>query len=103
RLEPFAAGPVGEWLGEPAPKRDPAKIVDPAGFASAALSFDLRLRPGERRDVAVALPVHGTPVVPTMAGVAAAEARVAAHWRARLDRVRITGPAAVEEVARTLR
>jgi hypothetical protein len=103
RLEPFAAGPVGDWLRAPAPQREPRKIVDPAGFASAALLFELRLRPGERREIAVALPVHGTPVVPTMAGVAAAEARVAAHWRARLDRVRITGPAEVEDVARTMR
>jgi hypothetical protein len=38
-----------------------------------------------------------------MAGVAPAEERVAAHWRERLDRVRIGGPAEVEDVARTLR
>jgi hypothetical protein len=38
-----------------------------------------------------------------MAGVAAAEERAAAHWRARLDGVRITGPVEVEDIARTLR
>ena len=105
RLEPLAAGPVGDWLLEPRPRsrQGAARLVDPAGFASAALLFELRLRPGEEREIALALPVEGTPVVPTMAGVAAAEARAAAHWRGRLDRVRITGPAAVEAIARTLR
>ncbi len=103
RLEPLAAGPVGDWLREPRPRQGPMRLVDPAGFASAALLFDLRLSPGEQREVAVALPVHGTPVAPTMSGVAAAEARAVAHWRSRLDRVRISGPAEVEEVARTLR
>ncbi|MGZ8255395.1 MAG: discoidin domain-containing protein, partial [Burkholderiaceae bacterium] len=103
RLEPFAAGPVGDWLLEPRPRQGPIRLVDPAGFASAALLFDLRLGPGEQREVAVALPVAGTSAVPTMADVAAAEARAAAHWRSRLDRVRITGPAAVESVARTMR
>jgi hypothetical protein len=101
RLEPLAAGPVGDWLREPSP--GPMRIVDSGGFASAALLFDLRLGPGERRDIAVALPVSGRPAAPTMAGFAAAEARVAAHWRSRLDRVRISGPVEVEEVARTLR
>jgi hypothetical protein len=103
RLEPLAAGPVGDWLREPAPSPGSMHVVDPAGFASATLSFDVRLRPGERRDVAVALPVDGRPDVPTIAGFAAAEARAAGHWRARLDRVRISGPAEVEDAARTLR
>ncbi|HZW72492.1 MAG TPA: discoidin domain-containing protein, partial [Caldimonas sp.] len=103
RLEPLAAGPVGDWLGERASTATTIRIDDADGFASAALSFDLRLPPGAEREVAVALPVAGAPTAPTMAGVAAAEARVAAHWRERLDRVRIAGPAPVEDVARTLR
>ena len=41
------------------------RLVDPAGFASAALLFDLPLGPGEEREIAVALPVDGTPVAPT--------------------------------------
>ncbi|HEX4233608.1 MAG TPA: discoidin domain-containing protein [Caldimonas sp.] len=103
RLEPLAAGPVGDWLREHLPLPGPMRIDDPAGFASAALSFDLRLRPGEDRGVAVALPVSGTAVAATMTAVAAAEERAAAHWRARLDRVRITGPTEVEDIARTMR
>jgi hypothetical protein len=111
RLEPLAAGPVGDWLRGvvPSPGRDraasarSAHVIDPAGFASGVLAFDFRLAGGERRDVAVALPVHGAPLAPTLAGLDAAEARIAAHWRQRLDRVRITGPAEVENIARTLR
>ena len=103
RLEPLAAGPVGDWLREPRPSPAPVHLADPAGFASAALLFDLRLAAGEEREVAVALPVDGAPMASAGADVAAAEARAVAHWRARLDRVRISGPAEVEEVARTLR
>nr|HET7857911.1 hypothetical protein [Caldimonas sp.] len=103
RLEPLAAGPVGDWLGDRASSPSPARIVDANGFASAALTFDLRLPAGGEREVAVALPVAGAPAVPPIAAVAAAEERVAAHWRERLDRVRIRGPAEVEDVSRTLR
>jgi len=103
RLEPLAAGPVGDWLLERVALPTPARVADANGFASAALSFELRLPPGAEREIAVALPVAGTPATPTIAGVAALEARVAAHWRERLDRVRITGPTEVEDVARTLR
>jgi hypothetical protein len=103
RLEPLAAGPVGDWLGERALASTSTHLVDPEGFASAVLSFDLDLRPGEHREVAVALPVSGLPVVPTMASVGAAESRVAARWRERLDRVSITGPGEVQDIARTLR
>ncbi|HSC64810.1 MAG TPA: discoidin domain-containing protein [Caldimonas sp.] len=103
RLEPFPAGPVGDWLRKRRSPRGATRIVDPSGFASAALLFDLRLGPGEQRDVAVALPVHGMAKVSTMADFAAAESRAAAHWRGRLDRVRIAGPPEVEDIARTLR
>ncbi|MEO7335831.1 MAG: discoidin domain-containing protein, partial [Caldimonas sp.] len=103
RLEPLAAGPVGDWLDEAAVSPTPVRVVDPAGGASAVLRFDLVLQPGERRHVAVAMPVSGTPIVPVPADVAALQARVAAHWRERLGRVRITGPAEVEDIARTLR
>ena len=62
RLEPLAAGPVGDWLREPRPSPAPVHLADPAGFASAALLFDLTLDAGEEREVAVALPVDGAPM-----------------------------------------
>ena len=74
----------------------------PSGFASAWLRYELTLRPGERREIAVALPISAGPVAEDI-DVRREEARVAAQWRARLDRVRIAGPAEVSDVARTLR
>lgn len=103
RIEPLAAGPVGDWLREPASSTAPQRVDDDAGFASGVLRYEMRLAPGERRTVAVALPVSGTPAAPTIAGLARVEGQVAAQWRERLDRVRITGPAEVADIARTLR
>ena len=100
RVEPLAAGPVGNWLAEAS---GPTRVDDDAGFASAALRYTLRLRPGEARSIAVALPVTGAPPAPTIAGFAAEEKRVAAAWRERLDRVRIRGPREVADVAASLR
>lgn len=87
------------------PLRAPSRVrIEPAptGFASAWLHYDLTLRPGERREIAVALPVTAGLADPTL-DVVQEEARVAARWRAQLDRVRISGPAEVGDVARTLR
>ncbi len=119
RLEPLAAGPAGDWLadkrsttanaastehtGTAVNAKGAATLTDPAGFASATLRYDLHLRPGERREITVALPISGQPTAPTQTEVARAETQVAAQWRERLDRVRITGPADVADVVRTLR
>lgn len=103
RIEPLAAGPVGDWLRSPDFGTDPMRGQDDAGFASAVLRYDLRLRPGESRSVMAALPVSGTPVAPTLANFAREEQRVAALWRERLGRVRISGPGEVADVAATLR
>lgn len=88
------------------PLRAPTAVAierDPAGFASATLRYDIALKPGEQREVAVAMPVSATTPPVASTNVAQAEARVAAQWRAKLDRVRIGGPAEVGDVARTLR
>ena len=74
----------------------------PAGFACARLRYELTLRPGERREIAVALPITAASVDPKL-DVAHEQARVAAQWRSKLARVRITGPGEVSDVARTLR
>ncbi len=103
RIEPFAAGPVGDWLRNPDSSNEPMRVQDDAGFASAVLRYELQLRPGESRSVVAALPVSGTPIAPTLANFAREERRVAALWRERLDRVRISGPGEVADVAATLR
>ena len=84
-------------------REDDSNVVDPAGFATAVLRYELQLAPGESRRVAVALPISGEPIAPTMASFARAQQRVAAAWRERLDRVRISGPGEVTDVAATLR
>jgi F5/8 type C domain len=103
RVEPLAAGPATEWLRERALPNDPPRVNDSAGFASAVLRYELHLRPGERREIAVAMPISGTPQAPTMARLAREEKLAAARWRERLGRVGISGPGEVGDIARTLR
>ncbi|MEP7298545.1 MAG: hypothetical protein ABI702_20360 [Burkholderiales bacterium] len=102
RIAPAAAGPVTDWLTAPSMASGAQRVDDPAGFASAVLRYELTLRPGERREIAVAMPMTANVTSPPRE-VAHLEARVASQWRAKLDRVRITGPAAVDDVAKTLR
>jgi len=88
------------------PLRRPSAVKidrDAAGFASATLRYDLTLKPGEQREVGVAMPVSGPAALDPPLDVATEEARIAAQWRAKLDRVHISGPADVSDVARTLR
>ncbi|MDQ2735155.1 MAG: coagulation factor 5/8 type domain-containing protein, partial [Pseudomonadota bacterium] len=102
RIEPAAAGPVGDWLAESPPAQRTRSLRDPDGFASAVLRYDMTLGPGERREVDIALPLSpSSPLTPLDPG--REEARVAARWRAALDKVRIDGPGEVDEVARTVR
>ncbi|HWH83408.1 MAG TPA: hypothetical protein VNU71_14350, partial [Burkholderiaceae bacterium] len=105
-LRPLAAGPVADWPREPAAAA-PARLDDAAGFASGVLRYEWRLAPGERREVAVVLPIDdaagASPPWSTPAEIAAEQARVAAQWRERLDRVQLSGPGEVGDIARTLR
>jgi len=102
RLEPAAAGPVVDWLAEAAPTDRSPEIGDADGFASAVLRYDMRLAPGEQRTVDVVLPLTAAPV-PARLDAGRAQSRVAARWRAALDRVGIDGPGEVPDIARTLR
>jgi hypothetical protein len=106
RLEPAAAGPVGDWLVDAPATRTAQRLSDPAHFASAVLRYQLTLHPGERREIDVALPITASAsdaLIEPTTNVAREADRVAAQWRAKLDRVRISGPAEVGDVARTLR
>ncbi len=102
RLEPAAAGPVGEWLAAPSPAGRAARLEDPDGFGNAVLRYDMTLRPGEQRIFDVVMPTTAA-ALPARTDVAREEARVAARWHASLDRVGIDGPAPVGAVVRTLR
>jgi F5/8 type C domain len=103
RVEPLAAGPVADWLREPVASDDPQQVRDAAAFASGVLRYELRLRPGEAREINVALPIAGTLATPNAADSKRLEREIAAHWRTRLDRVQIEGPGEVADIARTLR
>jgi hypothetical protein len=91
------------------------ELSDAQGQASALLRWDLRLSPGEKREVAWTAPLggaaghapasaHAEPVE-GRAAVAVDERldRVAAGWRARLNRVELDLPASSQQVADTLR
>ena len=103
RVEPAAAGPVGEWLADTSPAAGRLlNVSDADGFANAVLRYDMSLGPGQRRTIDVVLPV--TPaLVPARVDVGGEQARVAARWRATLDKVGVDGPGEVADVARTLR
>ena len=102
RIEPAAAGPVGDWLAQASPAGRALNVSDADGFANAVLRYDMSLAPDEHRTIDVILPVTAASL-PANIDVGREQARVAARWRAALDRVGIDGPGEVVDVARTLR
>lgn len=90
-------------LEAPATLAGATAVEDPSGLASAALSYDRVLAPGETLDVPVALPFDGSTTAPTAAEVDAAHAATVASWKAKLDRVAITVPSAHQPVADSVR
>jgi hypothetical protein len=80
------------------------EVADPRGFASAVLSYPLRLAAGETRDVVVALPLHDTS--PVARDAAAAERLLAGAvrgWEASLDRFSLRLPGEAQALANTLK
>ena len=96
---PFAHGA----LARPEAPAGGTHVVDPDGLASAALTYDLTLAPGETADLPVALPFEGEGRPPTLAAADAAHAATVARWRATLDRVTITVPPAKQAIADAVR
>jgi hypothetical protein len=81
------------------------ELSDAQGQASALLQWKVRLRPGETRVVTFTAPLGGAPETsppPTADEVDERLERVAAAWRARLNRTELTLPAS-RQVADTLR
>jgi hypothetical protein len=80
------------------------ELSDAQGQASALLQWKLRLKPGETRVVSWTAPLGGgTETPPNTEAIDARLERVAAGWRARLNRVELTVPASSQQVADTLR
>ncbi len=118
---PFDAGDVTEYLRQgrlpDAAFLDSAggsvyDVQDPRGFASAALAYPLALRPGETREVLIAIPLHAGSPAPMNArneGPSAVGERLFGEsvrwWERELNRFSLRLPAAMhgEEIANTLR
>ncbi len=97
---PFDSEPLASWLarGTVPPVR---AVEDRLRFASGALSYRLTLRPGEARDVDLAIPFGSAPVPETSFDDQLAA--TAAAWRAKLGRVTVTVPKAAQALPDTLR
>jgi hypothetical protein len=122
----FDAGMIAEHLraGELPLNPDPMQrsaVADETGLASGAMLYRMRLQPGERREVAFYSRPHdctgGSPQPlessldrarvcsgdGLLPDIDAEQQRVAAQWRAKLDRVRIKVPQQGQRVVDTLR
>jgi F5/8 type C domain-containing protein len=110
---PFDAGMIAQRLqagGDLWGAKD-AKLAavdeDATGLASGALLYRIKLAPGESREIAWLLPLEGGLAYDhfstTGFDAGAAQERVAAQWREKLDQVRIEVPAEGQALADTLR
>jgi hypothetical protein len=104
----FDSGPVPQWLtGNDWPGRH--NVHDPAGYASAALGFDIVLAPGKATTIGLVVPLSGTPAAPPLAErssrawMAHEEQNAIGGWRARLNRVTFELPRAAQPLIDTLR
>ena len=84
-------------------------VDDPTGLASGALIFEMTLKPNESRTVSLVIPLIGEPGLPRLAPgafqpwVDAQRDAVAAEWRSKLGRVKISVPPVAQPIVDTLR
>jgi len=108
----FDEGHVTEYLGRAELPRfvavtgevRPQRVSDPFGYASAALAWNIDLRPGEERSVDLVVPLH--PESRPESGAGAFDRALAAtvrEWREKLDRVSITVPPGARTMAQTVK
>ena len=102
----FEDGAITEFLENGVLPED-REVIDPFGFASGALDFDLRLVPGHSREVTLAVPFHesAAETLPQVDGarVAALQETVRQQWARGLDRVDVSLPPEAGAIQRTLR
>lgn len=82
------------------------QLRDPQHHASALLRYEVTLQPGQQHRIAWAAPLSARGVVPESARPAEVDAafeRQAAHWRERLNRVRLELPPSAQPIADSLR
>ena len=102
RAVPGDADTPCEWLSN-APAAN--SVHDESGMASAAMVFDVDLGPGEQREVALTLPLHGNGATSTRAasGAGASAQTVTQEWRQKLNRVELQLPPEAQPWFDTLR
>jgi hypothetical protein len=106
-LQPFDAGPLVSSLArrEGAARHD---VHDEFGYASGALFYPAKLAPRASATFAVVVPLTGNAEPPDLSGrppaqwLAGEQARVAAAWRAKVDRVTLRVPQEAQALADTL-
>lgn len=101
----FENGEIVSWLAEGALPPE-SSVSDPAGFASAALAWELDLPAGGSRDVLVVVPLGVSSPAPPKDAARDFELRqsaAASSWREKLDRVSFRLPAAAEPIASAAR
>lgn len=85
-------------------RADAVAVEDPIGLASGAMSYTVRLGPGESFETDWIAPLTGDFPAPLAAGDAEAmQRRVAAQWRDKLDRVKLRVPEQGQKIVDTLR
>ncbi len=100
---PFDAGMAAAHLATGA-LPSATTVDDPTGLASGALLYRWRLAPGESREVALVIPMSGTPFCE--GGTCTPEQRqamAAEQWRSKLDGVRFVVPDEGRPLVDTLR
>lgn len=92
-------------LDELRPEAKPVarEASDAAGLASAAWAYTFELAPGASREFSWWAPLEGDDVLPKEFDAAQAQARVAAQWHDKLDRVQLQVPAQGQALVDTLR
>jgi hypothetical protein len=106
-LRPFDAGPLVPWLAKP-DGRFATGVHDEFGYASGTLFFPETLAPHAGTTLGIVVPLKDDAARPALEGrtprqwLAREQARAAATWRAKLDRVTLRVPQEAQPLADTL-
>lgn len=100
----FDAGDVVQHLADGHLPTTRQVVRDPTGLASAALVWRARLGPGEVRNIEVMVPMTGgSAPARRWWDAEALQQQAAAHWRGKLDQVRLEVPPQGQALADSLR
>jgi hypothetical protein len=98
---PDAAGVASFDAGDVVPGKH--SVHDDTGFASGAMAYDIVLPPHGVETVGLHVPLTGAPPAELRGDLQELEDATAAAWRARLNKVSLTVPAAGQAIVDTVR